>query len=146
MTDIIHREITLNCPQSHAFKVFTQMIDAWWPRTHRRTQGAKLIMQQTVGGSLLERAPDGAEWQIGAITSFQPPALLEFDWFPGSPNAPTHVQVTFSQQGAQTIIAITHQAITKEAAEIWPEKIALFQKGWDTILPPFKTFCEKPHD
>lgn len=140
MTELLNRQFTLSCSRAHAFKVFTQMIDLWWPRGHRRTEGSTLILQPTQGGRLFERAPDGSEWTLGEIITFDPPSKLAFQWFPGAPNAPTHVEVDFTEQGEGASISVTHSAITPEAINIWPDKVALFERGWDTILPALQSY------
>lgn len=141
MTDILRRTIALKCSKPHAFRVFTEMTDLWWPRTHRRDTQSKLILDPTKGGALVERGEDGAEWTIGNIIDIDPPNLLTFAWFPAAPNAPTHVRVTFEGDAKSAQINITHSAVSDAAQQIWPEKVALFTKGWDTILPPFAKLC-----
>lgn len=141
MTDTVQRTIALKCSKPHAFRVFTEMTDLWWPKTHRRDQQSKLTMTPEIGGALVERSQSGDEWTIGNIVEIKPPDLLTFDWFPGAPNAPTHVRVTFQGDTQSAQIDITHTAISDASQEIWPEKVALFEKGWDIILPPFAQLC-----
>lgn len=132
---ILERVIALRCSPAHAFRVFTEMTDLWWPKGHRRTPGATMVFEPAAGGRLLERAADGEEWVLGRLTVFDPPHRLGFDWFPGSPAAPTSVDVTFSAAEHGSEIAIVHRALSEAAIAAWPEKVALFERGWDTILP-----------
>lgn len=143
MTDasVLTRKIPLKCSKEHAFKVFTEMTDLWWPRGHRRTEGAKLVMTTQEDGRLFERAPDGSEWTIGRIQTIEPPNSLTFDWFPGSPNAPTRVEVTFSGDHETSEISIVHTALSADAMAVWPDKIVIFARGWDTVLPGFQDYC-----
>ncbi len=133
--EVLERKIALACSPAHAFRVFTTMTDLWWPRHHRRTEAATMVFEPRLGGRLLERGPDGSDWVIGKITSFQPPEHLSFDWFPGSPAAPTTVAIAFREVSDGTEIAITHRALSDGAIAAWPGKVALFERGWDTILP-----------
>jgi uncharacterized protein YndB with AHSA1/START domain len=135
MSSLLERRFALACSPGHAFKVFTTMTDLWWPRGHRRTREAALVMEAQLGGRLVERAPDGSEWLIGKITRFEPPQHLSFDWFPGSPAAPTAVDIAFAGGPGATEIHILHRALSAGAIEAWPGKIALFERGWDTIMP-----------
>ena len=59
MDDILTRTITLKCDVAHAFDVFTNRIDLWWPRGHRKTSEGSLRLQAVAGGALIDRAPDG---------------------------------------------------------------------------------------
>jgi uncharacterized protein YndB with AHSA1/START domain len=138
--EILTRTIALACPVEHAFEVFTDRIDLWWPRGHRRNRDASLGFE---GGVLVERTPDGNEWKMGAVTAIEPPHLLALDWFPGSPAAPTSVEVRFASEGEGTLITVTHRAVTPETKSIWPQRVAKFTEGWEAVLPALKTFIEE---
>lgn len=139
---VLTRTIALRCGPAHAFRVFTEMTDLWWPRSHRRTTEATLVFEAMAGGRLLERSPDGEEWVLGRLTAFEPPERLCFDWFPGSPAAPTTVEVAFRAADEGSEIAIVHRALSEDAISAWPGKVALFERGWDTILPAFAARIE----
>src|SRR4029079_19404460 len=80
---------------------------------------------------------------MGAVTAKEPPHLLALDWFPGSPAAPTSVEVRFVAEGERTLITVTHRPVTPEAKAIWPERVSRFTDGWDTVLPALKHFTEE---
>ena len=141
MAEILRREIALNCSPAHAFRVFTEQVDLWWPRSHRRDRGATLIFEPGEAGRLVERGATG-EWTMARITGFDPPARLSLDWFPGSPQAPTHVEVAFNGSETGTTVTIVHQPLTAGAAEIWPRRVAQFVVGWDTVLPALRAFID----
>ena len=126
MTDELRRTIDLKCSSRHAFRIFTEMTDLWWPKGHRKNS---------------DGTPDGAEWTIGEITAYNPPETLEFDWYPGSPTTPTAVSVRFEGDRGRSRIIITHRALSAPATDIWPERVALFERGWDIILPALQTYC-----
>ncbi len=140
MADILTRTIVLACPVEHAFAVFTDKVDLWWPRGHRRTREAALAFKND---ALVERAPDGSEWLMGRVTASEPPRHLALDWFPGSPAAPTSVDIRFAASANGTTITVTHTALGAPAEEIWPQRVALFTRGWDTVLPALKSFIEE---
>jgi uncharacterized protein YndB with AHSA1/START domain len=137
MAEIVTRTIALACPVEHAFDVFTTRIDLWWPRGHRRNRDASLRFERD---RLVERAPDGSEWPMGEVTAMEPPKRLALDWFPGSPNAPTSVEVRFEPEGKGTLVTVTHRAITPETKSIWPQRVARFIDGWDAVLPALRAF------
>lgn len=140
MAELLVRTIALACPVEHAFAVFTDKIDLWWPRGHRRNREASLRFERD---ALIERAPDGGEWTMGRVTALEPPHHLALDWFPGSPNAPTSVTVRFAPEGGGTLVTVTHRALSDGAEAIWSDRVALFIKGWDTVLPAFKACIEE---
>ena len=138
---VLERTIALRCSPAHAFRVFTEMMDLWWPRGHRRTPEATLILETATDGRLLERAPGGEEWVLGRLTAFEPPERLSFDWFPGSPAAPTSVEVAFRAAAGGSEIFIVHRALREGAVSAWPGAVARFERGWDTILPALAAFA-----
>lgn len=139
MADILTRTIDLACPVDHAFDVFTNKIDLWWPRGHRKNRDASLTLSDD---ALVERSPDGSEWIMGRVAEIDPPHLLSLDWFPGSPAAPTSVEIRFAESAAGTTITVIHRPLL-ETKSIWPQRVALFTKGWETVLPALKNFIEE---
>lgn len=143
MNDLLTRTIALACPVERAFDVFTRHVDLWWPRGHRRTREAAMVLEPVLGGRLLELSPGGEEWVIGRLTRFARSEALAFDWFPGSPAAPTAVDIAFAATSAGTEIRIVHRALSEGAIAAWPDKVALFARGWDTVLPALKQHIEE---
>jgi uncharacterized protein YndB with AHSA1/START domain len=140
VADILTRTIALACPVEHAFEMFTGKIDLWWPRSHRRNRDATLRFD---GEDLVERGPDGGEWTMARVTAIEPPHLLALDWYPGSPVDPTAVEVRFAPSDAGTQITVTHRPLTLEAKSIWPQRVANFTTGWNTVLPALRGFIEE---
>lgn len=139
MDDILTRTISLNCGIEHAFDVFTGKIDLWWPRGHRKYHDGEL---RIMGSALIDRAPDGSEWTMATVEEIDPPALLRLDWYPGSPAAPTSVEIRFTGDAARTEIVVTHRPLL-ETKSLWPQRVELFERGWTTVLPALKTFIEE---
>jgi uncharacterized protein YndB with AHSA1/START domain len=137
--EILTRTISLNCGIEHAFEVFTDKVDLWWPRGHRKHRDGTLRL---AGDVLIDRGPDGTEWTMAAIAEIDPPSLLRLDWYPGSPGAPTAVEVRFSGDGDRTEIIVTHRPLL-ETKSIWPQRVELFERGWSTVLPALKTYIEE---
>jgi uncharacterized protein YndB with AHSA1/START domain len=94
-------------------------------------------------GALVEHNADGTLWTMGRVTALEPPHRIVLDWFPGSPAAPTSVEVRFAPSVEGTTITVTHRALSEGAGAAWPERVALFTKGWDTVLPALKAFIEE---
>ena len=142
MDEILTRTISLNCDVAHAFDVFTTKVDLWWPRGHRKTSEGALRLQPVAGGALIDRAPDGSEWRMAEVAEIEPPSLLKLDWYPGSPAAPTSVEIRFAPDGDGTTVTVTHRPLL-ETKSIWSHRVALFTQGWDAVLPALKTFIEE---
>ena len=139
MDDILVRRISLACSVEHAFTVFTDKIDLWWPRGHRRNRDASLTL---TGEALMERAPDGSQWMMAKVTEIDPPRRLALDWFPGSPAAPSSVVIDFTPEGDGTLATVTHRPLL-ESKSIWPQRVATFTSGWEAVLPALKRHIEE---
>ena len=143
MAEILRREIVLACPPPQAFRAFTEHVDLWWPRGHRKGQGGRLRF--TVN-ALVHTAPDGAEWTMAEVKTFEPPNRLELEWFPGSPTAPTHVAIAFEATGGGTMVTIVHQPLTPAATNIWPQRVGTFAGGWDAVLSALNDHIKGDHN
>ena len=139
MDEILTRSIVLECGIEHAFDVFTDKIDLWWPRGHRRHREGTL---RIAGDALIDRSPDGSEWIMAAITEIDPPSLLRFDWYPGSPDAATAVEVRFTGNDSRTEIVVTHRPLPASTS-IWPQRVEVFESGWSAVLPALKSYVEE---
>jgi uncharacterized protein YndB with AHSA1/START domain len=140
MTEVLQREILLNRSPEKAFRAFTDHVDLWWPRSHRRSREHTICL--TAEG-LIQVAPDGSEWIMGRVLAIEPPSRLAFEWFAGALNDPTNVEVTFTPEGAGTRVLIVHRALTPETMELWPKRVASFISGWEAVLAALKAFTEE---
>jgi uncharacterized protein YndB with AHSA1/START domain len=142
VSDGLTRSIALDCSVEHTFDVFTRLVDLWWPRGHRRHRDGSLRLEARPGGALIDRAADGSEWTMARVREIDPPTRLALDWFPGSPDAPTAVDIRFAAEGGGTLVTITHRPLTGSAA-IWPQRVATFASGWDAVLAALKVQLEQ---
>jgi uncharacterized protein YndB with AHSA1/START domain len=94
------------------------------------------------GDALIDRAPDGSEWTMAVIAEIDPPSLLRLDWYPGSPGAPTAVEVRFARDDSRTTIVVTHRSLASSTS-IWPQRVDMFERGWSTVLPALKSYIEE---
>ena len=139
MDEILTRRISLNCGIAHAFAVFTDKIDLWWPRGHRRHRDGTL---RIAGDVLVDRSPDGREWTMATIAQLEPPSLLRLDWHAGSPGASTAVEVRFTGNDNHTEIVVTHRPLP-ETRSTWPQRVAAFEDGWSNVLTALKSHIDE---
>jgi uncharacterized protein YndB with AHSA1/START domain len=137
--EILTRTISLNCSVEHAFDVFTDKVDLWWPRGHRKHRDGALRLDRD---ALIDRSPDGSEWTMATIAEIDPPSLLRLDWYPGSSGAPTAVEIRFAGDDSRTEIVVTHRPLL-ETKSNWPQRVELFEHGWNTVLSALKSFIEE---
>ena len=135
--------VRVNCAPDHAFAVFTNRVDLWWPPSHRRCAGSTLELDAVPGGRLVERAENGDEATIGDVLDSDPPHWLRLSWHLGKISAPTHVTVTFQADGAQTLVAVHHAEGDSAMGDQWPARAAMFDRGWTAVLAALAEFITK---
>lgn len=135
------REVVVRCSVERAFDAFVTRIDAWWPESHRKEPGSTLRFEPRVGGRLVERFSEG-ERELGSIVAWEPPEHLSYTWWPGALARPTQVEVRFEAEGEATRVRIVHSEGESGLGEKWPERAALFERGWGTVLPAYASYVE----
>jgi uncharacterized protein YndB with AHSA1/START domain len=143
MAEMLRREIALACSPERAFRAFTEHVDLWWPRTHRKSRDHAMRFTPE---ALIQIAVDGTEWTMGRVLAFEPPGRLALDWFAGAATDPTHVEITFAAEAAGTRVTIIHRPLTAETIELWPKRVAIFVNGWEAVLGGLKQHVEGGQD
>jgi uncharacterized protein YciI/uncharacterized protein YndB with AHSA1/START domain len=131
----LHREVTVALDPQQAFELFTKRIGDWWPMAMLSVFGQGSSVAFTDDGRLLERHGEQAtSW--GEVTEWEPGERLAITWHPGhGEDEASHLTVTFSAYGEQTLVTLVHtgweaydDAITvrDEYAGGWPKVLAQF--------------------
>ncbi len=139
-----------------AFAAFTQEIERWWrPNglfpTHPDGTG-RLAFEPGEGGRLTERLATGGAFEIGRITTWDPPRRIVFGWRQHgfAPDQRTEVRVRFDPAGAETRITVEHlgwDAIPREHASRHGFPLHAFQarlaEWWRELLGELDAVVER---
>jgi uncharacterized protein YciI len=132
----IRREILVDADPATAFAVFTERIGQWWPLEDLSVYGPG----GTVGfadGQIVERSASGDAAVWGTVYLWEPAAALAFSWHPGGPpDQATHVEVTFAQADAQTLVTLTHTGWERFADPVAAR--AEYEQGWPVVLGTYR--------
>ncbi len=96
------------------FEAFVHEIGDWWQPNmlFDFTVGkhGRLSFEPGESGRLIETYEDGSEFEIGRITTWQPPDALSFTWRQASfgPGMVTEVHVRFEPVGEETRVTVEH--------------------------------------
>lgn len=137
MAEPLFRNVRVRCSVEHAFATFTQKVELWWPRGHRRFERSELHLESAVGGRFFERADSGEEHELGRVLLCEPPHRISYTWRPGAITKPTLVEVSFAQRGDETLVEVRHSEGDSELGEAWPTRVVLFERGWQHVLTAF---------
>jgi hypothetical protein len=78
----VRKTINVNTSAEHAFHVFTEGFDTWWPRSHSIGGSAlqKAIIEAKSGGRCYQQSVDGTECDWGRILVWEPPRRFVLAW------------------------------------------------------------------
>ena len=134
----IRKSISVNRSPEISFRVFCEEMTQWWPGGFGG-KDAQIILETRVGGRFYERRPDGSEYQIGRVTSYQPPSLVAFTWRAPSWNVDTQVEIRFRAEGSGTRIELEHSGWEQDAKT--REGRQSYDGGWVKILEVYAGFA-----
>lgn len=131
---MIDKSVRLECAPDAAFRLFTERVSEWWPKTHRLTRDPESTLFLEPAGRFWERATDGREGELGRVTEWDPPHRLVLDFYMGTnPAQPTLVEVRFAPEGSGTRVSVHHRA-KPESEALWTGRASVFERSWSSVL------------
>ena len=81
-TEPVRKSVTVKAGPERAFRVFTEGIDTWWPRSHHigKSPMTKAIIEGRAGGRCYSEQADGTECDWGEILVWDPPHCFVMAW------------------------------------------------------------------
>jgi uncharacterized protein YndB with AHSA1/START domain len=78
----VRKSITVKASADHAFQVFAEGFDTWWPRSHHigKSPMKKAIIEGKVGGRCYSEQVDGTDCDWGEILVWEPPQRFVIAW------------------------------------------------------------------
>ena len=134
------RSVTIECSPEHAFSVFTERAEDWWPLDRHSVyegEAASVVFGPGVGGRIVERSKAGEESVWGEILVWEPGQRLVYTWHPGhEPDEPsTEVELRFVAVGDGTRVELEHRGW--EALAQPEETRSGYEQGWPGVLALF---------
>ncbi|MEO7084745.1 MAG: SRPBCC family protein [Gemmatimonadaceae bacterium] len=142
----VRRQVVVEASAEHAFRVFTEGVDRWWPREHHigKSPMAKAILEPRAGGRWYAVSQDGSECDTGKVLVWEPPHRLVLAWqitatWQFDPDFVTEVEVTFTPQGdKKTLVVLEHRNLERYGAQAEGLRASLDAAGgWGKLLQMF---------
>ena len=78
----VRKSIRVRAGVERAYRVFTEEMDSWWPRTHHigSSPMKRVVMEGRVGGSIYTEQEDGAACPWGSVLAWEPPHRFVMAW------------------------------------------------------------------
>jgi hypothetical protein len=130
----------LDCTPEHAFAVWVDKTNLWWPATHTVSEapGVRVIFEPRDGGRIFERTPSGQEHEWGHITGWDPPVRLAYTWrIRVDLEHATDVEIRFApREPGGTRVEIEHRG-WERLGDFGPGWRDANRGGWDGVLPAY---------
>jgi uncharacterized protein YndB with AHSA1/START domain len=149
---LVRKDIVVDAPLTHAFAVFTEGHNTWWPRAHHigSRENFTAIMEPRVGGRWFERGDDGSECNWGRVLVWDPPNRLVVSWdisadWKYDPSIATEVEVRFVAESAKrTRVELEHRKLERYGDKAEAMR-ALFDSdgAWTATLAAFAKVAER---
>jgi uncharacterized protein YndB with AHSA1/START domain len=147
----VRKEVVVKASAEHAFKVFTDGIDRWWPRQHHigKSPLKRAVIEPRPGGRWYAISEDGSECDTGRVLAWEPPKRLLLAWqitaqWQFDSNFVTEVEVIFSAEGPkQTRVVLEHRNLERYGEAAAPLRKEIDSAGgWGLILESFAKVAE----
>ncbi len=146
----VNKTLTVAASQAHAFDVFTNGLDRWWPKGHGvgATPVVESIIEPRRGGRWLTRHEDGSEITVGRMLVWDPPNRIVFTWEINAQWKPdatvaSEVEVRFVAEGPQTTrVELEHGKFETMGEEGGNKMRSDVNGGWPGLLEMFRKQAE----
>ena len=145
----ISKEVLVEASQETAFRVFTQQMDSWWPKTHHIGSSPLLesVLEGHQNGRWFGRHADGSESNVGHVLVWDPFTRVVLAWqvdgnFKYDPELITEVEVRFIPETAtRTRVEMQHRDLQKLAGG--SKIIEDMDGGWGMIMNLYKKIADE---
>lgn len=150
----VRKSVVVKASLEHAFRVFTEGFDTWWPKSHHigASPMAKAVIEGRLGGRLYGRCEDGSDCPWGTITQWEPPKRFAFAWqitpdwkYQPDLELASEVDVRFTPQAdGTTRVDLEHRQFERHGAGAQSMRTSVdAEQGWGTLLRIFAETAER---
>jgi uncharacterized protein YndB with AHSA1/START domain len=151
---VVTKTITVNASAEHAFAVFTEGYDTWWPRTHHigKSPMRKAVIETRTGGRCYSTQVDGTECEWGRVLVWEPPRRLVLAWqithewgYEPDLAKSSEVEIRFTPEpGGRTRVDLEHRHFERHGAGAAAMRTAVDSpNGWGGLLQLFAERVEQ---
>jgi uncharacterized protein YndB with AHSA1/START domain len=146
----VRKSIRVKASQAHAFTVFTERLDRWWPRKASiGTAPMKAVtIEPRLGGRWYETGEDGSQCDVGKVLLWDPPNRFVVSWDLNShwqpdPAVGSEVEVRFTaEEPGTTLVELEHRKFERMGMEAGAAMRGQLDNGWPGMLASFQATVE----
>jgi uncharacterized protein YndB with AHSA1/START domain len=146
------KTIRVKATPKRAFEVFTADATRWWNKSHSinatKSPIEKVVLEPRVGGRWYEIGEDGSQCEWGKVLAWEPPGRVLLQWqistdWKFDENLHTEVEVTFVQDGNETVVTLEHRFLERWGAKALENRAAVASEGgWGGILKGYAALVD----
>jgi uncharacterized protein YndB with AHSA1/START domain len=149
----VRKSVIVSVSQQHAFDVFTQGFDGWWPRSHHigKSPMKQAIIEAREGGRCYTTQEDGTECDWGQVLTWDPPHRFVMAWqithewgYQPDLARSSEVEIAFTPlPDGGTRVDLEHRHFERMGPEGDTMRVGVGGPGgWPTLLDQFKAHAE----
>ncbi|WP_263351197.1 SRPBCC family protein [Acidicapsa acidisoli] len=150
----VRKNVRVRANAARAFRVFTEGLDTWWPKTHHigKSPMTKAVMEGRVGGRCYSDQEDGTQCDWGQILVWEPPTRFVMAWqvtpawqFEPDLAKCSEVEVTFTpSEDGTTWVELEHRHFERHGDGGGNMRNQVDQPGgWSQLMELFRTEAER---
>lgn len=144
----VRKSIRVKASPEKAFRIFTQEMDTWWPRTHHigNSPMKRVVVEGKPGGRIYTEQEDGTVCPWASVRTWAPPNLFVMVWqvspeWQYEPNIErcSEVEVRFTPvDDGTTLVELEHRGIQRHAGACAAMREQVnAEGGWGSLLGMF---------
>jgi uncharacterized protein YndB with AHSA1/START domain len=147
----VRKTLSVKATPEHAFRIFTEGFDRWWPRSHSvgGSPMARAVIEPRTGGRWYEVGENGAECQWGEVLAWEPPHRVMLAWrisadWKADPEVYSELEVRFTPQAdGTTRVDLEHRKLEGLGAKADELRVGIDGPGgWGALLAEFQSAAE----
>jgi hypothetical protein len=144
----VKKSVTVKATVEHAFDIFTEGFDTWWPRAHHigKQRLVKAVIEPHAGGRCFGREGDGTECDWGRVLIWEPPHRVTLAWqidptwqYEPDLAKASEVEIRFTAEGGGvTRVDLEHRHFERHGAGADRVRAGVdSSNGWGSLLQLF---------
>jgi hypothetical protein len=150
----VRKSIRVRASADRAFRVFTEEMDSWWPRTHHigNSPMKRVVVEGTPGGSIHTEQEDGTTCPWGSVLAWEPPHRFLMAWritpewqFQPDLEKCSQVELRFTPgDDGTTLVELEHRGIERHGTGCEKmRKDVDSEGGWGQLMAMFAAKAEE---
>jgi uncharacterized protein YndB with AHSA1/START domain len=150
------KTVTVKASVDHAFKVFTEGFDGWWPRSHHigKQPMTLAVLEPKDGGRCYGRSADGTDADWGRVIVWEPPRRLVIAWqinadwqYEPDLAKSSEVEIRFTPESdGSTRVDLEHRHFERHGAGALGMRTSVDSpNGWGSLLKLFVAAARTYH-